>query len=111
MKVVHNKLVRDRIPDIIRADGKVAVTRVLDEVEFVRALKSKVREEADELMEAEGDSVVEEIADIFEVLGALCSAVGLDAATVERVRAAKTGERGCFNDRVFLVELHGGSAT
>src|ERR1700679_4294977 len=62
---VYNKLVRDKIPEIIRADGKKLKTRVLSDEEHLEALLAKVEEELKELREAKN---VEELADLHEVL-------------------------------------------
>lgn len=44
----YYKLVRDKIPEIIRANGEVPVTRTLDEEEYLRELIKKLKEETAE---------------------------------------------------------------
>ena len=64
VKIEHNKLVRDRIPEIIEAEGKECNTRILSDEEMKLALKNKLKEEAEEF--ANSDMSIEEMADIFE---------------------------------------------
>jgi predicted house-cleaning noncanonical NTP pyrophosphatase (MazG superfamily) len=96
---VYNKLVRDRIPEIIRANGDVPVTRVLDDEEFREALRAKLREEVDEYLES---SAIEELADIAEIMMALASLDGSSWDVVERIRQEKAQRRGGFGTRKFL---------
>ena len=99
---VYNKLVRDRIPEIIAGNGGECETRILDRDEYRRALREKLREE---VAEYEKDGTLEELADIMEVVRALAAADGADAGELEAVRARKAGERGGFENRVFLVSV------
>jgi predicted house-cleaning noncanonical NTP pyrophosphatase (MazG superfamily) len=99
-----NKLVRDRIPEIIQAKGETAVTRVLDEAEYREALRQKLGEEVQELLDSDDP---EELADIMEVVRALAVVYGEDAASVERRRVVKAEQRGAFEQRIFLVETKG----
>jgi len=105
MTKVWNKLVRDRIPEIIEADGVAAVTRTLSAAEFFDALHDKLIEETGELKEAadRGD-VIAEAADILEVLAAICDMHGVQMSEVARRQVLKRGERGAFRDRTFLIE-------
>ncbi|MGW5263942.1 nucleoside triphosphate pyrophosphohydrolase [Microbispora sp. NPDC004025] len=96
------KLVRDKIPDIIRRDGREPVVTVLDEVAFREALLAKLLEESAELSEAPPAQVPEEIADVLEVLQALARVHGQDWRDIERLADAKRAERGGFHDRVYL---------
>lgn len=102
-----NKLVRDRVPAIIRDSGERPITKTIeDDHEFLQELKRKLLEEVSEFLDS--DNSAEEIADIWEVLNALTYALGLNRHSVEELRQAKQRERGGFRDRVFLerVEKH-----
>lgn len=81
---VYNKLVRDHVPAAIAANGKSFRTRRLSEAEYAQALKTKLREEADEYARARDDSeALEELADMLEVIRALSAvhgAAGVDPA-------------------------------
>lgn len=62
---VYNKLVRDKIPEIIKADGKECKTHILSKDEYIAALETKLNEEVAEYQE---DKNLEEMADVLEVL-------------------------------------------
>lgn len=66
LEILYNKLFKDNIPEIIEANGSIAVTRTLDTQEFECALFDKLVEEAREFMESDG--AMEERADVKEVL-------------------------------------------
>jgi predicted house-cleaning noncanonical NTP pyrophosphatase (MazG superfamily) len=99
------KLVRDRIPEIIEADGRRAVVEVLDEARYREALLAKLSEEAAELAAADDDEVLDELADLYEVLRALTEQAGVDLTQVEERADAKGAERGRFRDRLYLVRV------
>ncbi|REE94940.1 NUDIX domain-containing protein [Thermomonospora umbrina] len=93
------KLVRDRIPEIIQAAGRRPETRVTEGGEYLAFLRAKLYEEAGEYV-AGGDPT--ELADVLEVVLALASHHGIEPEALERMRAAKTAERGGFSERVLL---------
>ncbi|MEV0643681.1 nucleoside triphosphate pyrophosphohydrolase [Phytomonospora sp. NPDC050363] len=95
------KLVRDRVPDIIRADGLDPVTTVATDGEYRRELRAKLGEETTEYLEADEDSAAEELADIVEVVRALAALHGLTPEGLEEIRAGKAAERGGFAGRVI----------
>ncbi|MEV4583323.1 nucleoside triphosphate pyrophosphohydrolase [Nonomuraea jabiensis] len=97
------KLVRDKIPDIIRQGGEQPVITVLDDVDYRNALLTKLFEEATELGEASPSEVAEEIADAYEVLRALATVHGHDWSAIEKVAASKREERGGFRHRLYLA--------
>lgn len=72
---VYNKLVRDRIPDIIRADGHIPQCETLDTARYLDALEQKLLEEAAEYRQT---PCMEEMADLMEVIEAICKARGFD---------------------------------
>jgi predicted house-cleaning noncanonical NTP pyrophosphatase (MazG superfamily) len=102
MRVTYDKLIRDRIPEIIMANGDRAVTRVLDAEEYRTALLAKLVEEAQEARNAAADELPDELADVLEVLLALLSTLPLTWQQVEDLAAAKRAERGGFQGRIFL---------
>ncbi|MBI5421870.1 nucleoside triphosphate pyrophosphohydrolase [Candidatus Peregrinibacteria bacterium] len=101
---IYNKLVRDRIPEIIEAEGKKATVRVLDEVEYRKALLEKLVEEAQEAHVTRGDSneLAKEIGDVLEVVDALVSAFGLDRNGIEELKKNRREKRGGFKKKLFL---------
>ncbi|WP_432542955.1 pyrophosphohydrolase domain-containing protein [Kineococcus sp. SYSU DK002] len=97
------KLVRDRIPELIRARGAEPVTRVLDEAEYDTALRDKLVEEAQELRNASSSGeLLAEAADVYEVLAALADRLGVDLGTIAQAAQHKRAERGAFEERIWL---------
>ena len=102
--ITHNKLVRDKIPDIIKFSGKQAVTHVLTDEEYLVELDRKLSEEC---AEYQADKSLEEMADVLEVLYTIAAACGYSVEELERVRAEKAEKRGGFADKIFLEEVLG----
>lgn len=101
-----NKLVRDRIVEMIEESGRHCTYRVLGPEEYVQELKVKLQEEVREFLEAEGKKeAVEELADVLEVVFALAGVKGATVEELMAVREAKAQERGGFGKRVFLQEI------
>ena len=94
----EGKLVRDRIPEIIIADGKKPITRILDNDEYLRELDKKLNEE---IAEYQADKSVEEMADVLEVLFAICEASGHSVEELMEVRNEKRKKRGGFEQKIF----------
>ena len=102
---IYNKLVRDRIPEIMRANGARPKARILaDDDQYKSALLEKLVEEAKETLEAKGDltGLVKEIGDVTEVISAIVEAYKLDWDTIEDVREERLKSRGGFGMRIFL---------
>ncbi|HBD00387.1 MAG TPA: phosphoribosyl-ATP pyrophosphohydrolase [Lachnoclostridium sp.] len=95
----YDKLGRDRIPEVIEAEGKKAVCRILTDEEYIGKLEEKLNEE---VKEYQVDKSLEEMADVLEVLYSLCSARGYTKAELEAEREKKAKDRGGFNNRIFL---------
>lgn len=96
---VYNKLVRDKIPEIIEEDGKTCKTRILSDEEYIASLEAKLNEE---VAEYQADKNLEEMADVLEVLHAICIARGYSLEELEALRAKKVNERGGFLRKIFL---------
>ena len=96
---MFNKLVRDKIPQIIERQGKVPMIRILDDDEYVRLLEAKLDEEVGEYHR---DKNAEELADILEVVYALAETIGCTRDELLACYEKKHAQRGCFRDRVFL---------
>lgn len=95
----HNKLVRDKIPEIIEKSGKKAVIHILEEIVYIEALETKLNEE---VAEYQASKSLEEMADILEVLQTICVSRGYSLEQLEEERKAKSKERGGFQNRVYL---------
>lgn len=98
---VYNKLVRDKITDIIEADGRMAKYIILDNNEYRKELNSKLQEEVKEYLD---DNNVEELADIVEVIYGILNSMDVTIDEFEKVRIKKQEERGAFNKRIYLEE-------
>ena len=99
---IYNKLVRDKIPEIINADDRKAVTRILNEEEYSNELNKKLQEEVNEYLT---DDNVEELADIIEVIYGILNAKNIKLEEFENIRKAKVEKRGAFQERIFLEKV------
>ena len=97
---IFNKLVRDKIPQIIEQQGEVPMIRVLDDDEYVRHLEAKLDEEVGEYHR---DKNAEELADILEVVFALADSIGCSRENLMKICQQKHEARGGFRDRIFLI--------
>ena len=98
----YNKLVRDRIPEIIEGSGRTCVTEILSDEDDLRMLDAKLDEE---LAEYHADQNIEELADLLEVIRACAVARGYTVEELEQVRAEKAAKRGGFEKRILLKEV------
>ena len=102
MTVIHGKLVRDKIPQIIEQSGKRCTTRILSAEEYSAALDVKLQEELNEYL---ADGSMEELADLLEVMMAVIEACGYTFTEVESIRRAKAAQRGGFRERIWLESV------
>jgi predicted house-cleaning noncanonical NTP pyrophosphatase (MazG superfamily) len=107
MRLAYNKLVRDRIPDIIAAAGSEPSTRILDLGSYRAALRAKLVEEAREAQAAPDEQLASELADVLEVLRALARIHAVSWEDVELETGRKRAERGGFDQRIFLEYVDG----
>ena len=98
----YNKLVRDRIPEIIEKTGKRCEIEILNDEEYLKAIEAKLDEE---LAEYHKEQNLEELADLLEVIYAATIARGYSIEDLEKMRAFKANERGAFNKRILLKEV------
>ena len=103
MALSYNKLVRDRIPEIIKSTGKRCTTEILSAEDYLRMIDAKLDEE---LAEYHKDQNIEELADLLEVIRAAVIARGYTIEDLERVRAEKAAKRGGFEKRILLKEVY-----
>jgi len=101
-ETIYNKLVRDKIPEIILESGRKCETEILNEEFFIKMLDKKLDEE---LEEYHRDHSPEELADLLEVIYATAEARGCTAAQLEEIRNKKVEERGGFANRILLKRV------
>ena len=98
----YKKLVRDRIPEIIKNNGEEPITRILTDDEYKLELEKKLLEEYNEVIESSGKDRIEELADMLEVISALANVEGESIDAVIEVAKQKTLKRGGFKDKIYL---------
>ena len=99
---IYNKLVRDRIPEIIETDGKTCITEILSDTQYLEMLDTKLNEELAEYQESKS---LEELADLLEVMQAVVEARGWSWEQLEQVRQEKAAQRGGFARKILLKEV------
>jgi len=102
-KKIFNKLVRDRIPEIIESNGEIPEIEILDDTEYARMLQEKLFEESNELLNANDVNIkVEELADVLEVVHAIADVLEVTMEEIESVRLSKQEKRGAFKNKILL---------
>ena len=100
------KLVRDRIPDLIAEPGNTIIVETLDHKAHISALKNKLKEEAEEVACASTrEQIIEEIADMKEVLDALILKMAIDRNEIEDIKRKKSLKSGGFDRGLFLKTI------
>lgn len=104
MKKEYKKLVRDRIPEIIREAGKECQTENFSEIEYHFALRDKLIEEALEVKAVSSkEDLIKELADLFEVMEAILEESGISKEAVLAEQKKRRNERGGFEKRIKLI--------
>lgn len=98
----YNKLVRDRIPEIIEKSGKKAVVEELGSQAYKNYLDTKLGEELQEYLASDN---IDELADLAEVIYAILKYKGIDIKEFESIRKRKAEERGAFDKKLLLKEV------
>lgn len=99
---VYNKMVRDKIPEIIEMSGKTCTVETLTDEKYIVMLDAKLTEELAEYQESKS---LEELADLLEVMGAVVKARGYSWDELTKVRKKKHEERGGFEKKIMLKEV------
>lgn len=102
MKIKYNKLVRDKIPQLIEESGRKQTSRILNDKEYFDALVDKVVEEIEEFRTSK---IEEEIADVYEALDCLVKFKGYEPMHIDYIRLIKREARGSFLEKVLLEEV------
>jgi len=103
----YPKLIRDRIPELVRQKGvEPSIRKANSNDEYAAFVLKKVAEEAQELSKAETESnLIEEIADVYEIIDALIKAKQLSPEEIAAVKKEKRQKRGGFDDQLIMLEL------
>ena len=99
---IYNKLVRDKIPEIIKSNGKECKISILSDIEYEKMLEAKLNEELVEYLESKE---VEELADLLEVIKSLALLKGYTWEYLDNLRQCKADARGGFNKKILLKEV------
>jgi len=99
---IYNKLVRDKIPKVIKATGKECEFEIAPKEERYKLLEAKLNEEVNEFLE---DKNLEELADVMEVLFGLADTLGYSEEELLKVREKKREERGGFKEGIVLKSV------
>jgi len=98
----YNKLVRDKIPEIIKQTNKKVIKHFASDEEYWQKLKDKLLEESNEFIE---ESNEEELSDILEVINAICKYKNFNMEKISKIQKEKAEKRGRFNKRIILDEV------
>jgi len=112
----YNKLIRDNIPEIIKADGEIHITQILDDEEFKYYLDKKLQEEVNEYLKISKDlnidssysekfSETDELIDIAEVLYTILEYRNIPIEKFEKYRLEKRNKKGYFKSRILLKDI------
>jgi len=103
-KIYYNKLVRDKIPQIIGKSGGTAEFKKLNLKEFQKELFLKVGEEASALPFVKTKSeIISELADIFAVTDEIMKLKKIKTSDIKNAMKANFVKKGGFEKRLFLV--------
>lgn len=106
MERIYNKLVRDRIPEIISNKGEQPITHILNDEEYKKELENKLYEEYNEVLATtNSNDRIEELADMLEIIKALASLENKTIDDVLEVADQKAQKRGGFEDKIFLEKV------
>lgn len=105
MERIYNKLVRDKIPNIIKENGETPVIRILNDAEYKEELEKKLYEEYMEVIDAKGDERLEELADMLEVMVSLAELENMSLGAIVRTAQKKAEERGTFEEKIYLEKV------
>jgi len=97
---VYNKLVRDKIVDMIKEKWENVEFHIADKEEYWIKLKLKLQEEVLEVLQE--DNIVWELADVMEVIYAICDFKEISFEEVEKIRKDKLKERWWFTKKIIL---------
>ena len=99
----YNKIVRDKIPEIIANDNKKFDMHTVNNDEAIKFLNKKLNEEVSEF---QSDNNIEELADIIEVVFSLAKKLGYSEEELMKTRNEKKEKRGAFDKNIVLDKVY-----
>lgn len=99
----YNKLVRDRIPEILESQQVKFGVEEMTQSDYCQALRQKLIEEAQEAAEAVETNLVTELADLCEVIDATMGAYGIQRNQVLACQMQRRIDRGAFSQKLRLL--------
>lgn len=105
MEQIYNKLVRDRIPEIIKKNGEEPIIEILNDKEYKNELEKKLYEEYLEVIESSGESRLEELADMISVIASLAKLENKDLSDIINISTKKDEKRGSFDKKIYLKKV------
>jgi predicted house-cleaning noncanonical NTP pyrophosphatase (MazG superfamily) len=96
-----NKVIRDKIPEIIQKDGYTCNVQVISDEKFLLEIEKKLSEE---VIEYQNDKTPEELADILEVIYKIAQLKGISKDELEKIRVKKLEDKGGFAKNLFLID-------
>lgn len=101
--IEYDKLVRDKIPEVIETSGKKCEIEILSDEQYLEYLNKKIKEEVNEYLES---GEIEELADLEEVLRAILAAKNVSYDEFEKIRISKVNKRGAFEKKLLLKRTY-----
>jgi predicted house-cleaning noncanonical NTP pyrophosphatase (MazG superfamily) len=105
MKVEYNKLVRDKIPEIIKNSGRSCEYKILGESEVKNALKEKLIEKADVFSKRPSE---DELSDIYELLSAIVETYEYEPLHIDYLKLQNKENKGSYSEKVYLISVDDG---
>ena len=105
MEQIYNKLVRDKIPEIIKNNNEEPITRILNDIDYKKELENKLYEEYQEVLEATGKDRLEELADMLEIISPLAKLENSTLNNVIEIANKKVLKRGSFENKIYLEKV------
>lgn len=102
---MYEKLVRDKIPDIIKENGEFPIFDILSDDDYKKELERKILEECNEVLNSSGTDRIEKLADLLEVMIFLAKLEGNTYEDIERTRILKNEKRGSFVKKYYLKDV------
>ena len=106
MEKVFNKLVRDKIPEIIENNNEIPTTRILTNEEYKKELLKKLLEEYNEVLKENNKEILEELADMLEVIDAIARNENSSLEEIMRIKDEKKQKRGGFSKKILLIKTN-----